>query len=95
MLTNWTGNVPQVVRQKMNQIWLNLGQHLGLLTYVGSSCPICLEFLWIGERHLNCGILDPKFTCIICSRDERFGNHTQCKQDIVQLRRDVIELFRN
>ena len=92
--TYWTVEVPKVVRQKMFEIWKNLGQTY--VTNVGSECPVCLEFMQVGERHLNCRIhTNPEYSCIVCGRDERYGNHRRCATRIRELRSEVIEIFRN
>jgi len=91
---SWSLDV-QSVRQKMEEIWTSLGQAKPKLQ-VGNTCPICLNFVWIGERHSGCiHPTNPQDTCIICAKDERFGDHSKCIIETRRRRNEVIEIFRN
>ena len=91
---DWTQEVPKVVRQKMQEIWINLGQYYSK-PLVGHTCPVCLEFMLIGERHLTCKMhLNPEQTCIVCGRDDRKGIHAKCQIELRKMRKEVIEIFR-
>jgi len=96
MLGDFRIEVPAIVRQKMNEIWYNIGKMAFVeRVNIGSKCPVCLEFQIIGTRHHSCQAPVPtQFTCIVCLRDERVGNHTSCREQIVVMRENLIALFR-
>lgn len=99
MLPNlkWTPpEVPEYVREKLNQIWYSLGSSITGTLPVGAKCPVCLEFVYIGERHHNCvAAVSPVFTCIVCLKDERYGSHRGCKQEIIKRREEVLKAIKN
>jgi hypothetical protein len=92
----WNIEVPDYVKQKINEVWYGIGQSVTQKTLVGFKCPICLEYQWLGERHLTCRMnTSPEYTCIICLKDERSGNHSICKFEIMKKRNEIISIFRN
>jgi len=92
---NFNVVVPPILKKKVEGFWTSIGIST-VATLVGSRCPTCLEFSWVGERHHNCKSPVPtENLCVYCLKDERYGDHSDCQIQIIKIRNQVISVFRN
>lgn len=57
-------------------------------------CLVCNTKVYPGEQHTACNRviarnLSSKWQCIICARDEREGDHTDCQSKINSIRQEL------
>lgn len=53
------------------------------------KCLYCFSPILPGERHPSCDSqikIDTQYQCIVCLKDERFGDHNKCREEISKVR---------